>query len=67
MDSAGEKQASSPSSLNDKEQAATRVQGNHLDYAERRRRALAEIDNAKFSWFHVKIALVAGVGFFTDA
>ncbi|KAG5635967.1 hypothetical protein H0H81_009536 [Sphagnurus paluster] len=33
----------------------------------RRRAALAEIDNAKFSWFHVKVCLVAGVGFFTDA
>lgn len=32
-----------------------------------RRDALAEIDNAKFSWFHVKVCLVAGVGFFTDA
>ncbi|KAK7690638.1 hypothetical protein QCA50_005737 [Cerrena zonata] len=34
---------------------------------ERRRAALAEIDNAKFSWFHFKVCLVAGVGFFTDA
>ncbi|KDQ62676.1 hypothetical protein JAAARDRAFT_171223 [Jaapia argillacea MUCL 33604] len=34
---------------------------------EKRRRVLAEIDGAPFSWFHVKIALVAGVGFFTDA
>jgi PHS family inorganic phosphate transporter-like MFS transporter len=34
---------------------------------ERRRAALAEIDNAKFSWFHAKICVVAGVGFFTDA
>ncbi|EGN98965.1 hypothetical protein SERLA73DRAFT_108199 [Serpula lacrymans var. lacrymans S7.3] len=34
---------------------------------ERRRAALAEIDNASFSWFHVKVCLVAGVGFFTDA
>ena len=53
---------------------------------ERRRAALAEIDNASFSqvnlfliffpkyliyfssrWFHIKVALVAGVGFFTDA
>ncbi|KAF5392299.1 hypothetical protein D9757_001386 [Collybiopsis confluens] len=37
----------------------------HLN--ERRRAALAEIDNAKFSWFHVKVCFVAGVGFFTDA
>ncbi|KAF9017295.1 inorganic phosphate transporter [Hymenopellis radicata] len=34
---------------------------------ERRRAALAEVDNAKLSWFHVKVCLVAGVGFFTDA
>ncbi|KAJ1819077.1 hypothetical protein LPJ75_001275 [Coemansia sp. RSA 2598] len=32
-----------------------------------RRRALAEIDNAKFGWFHVKACLVAGIGFFTDS
>ncbi|KAJ2787224.1 hypothetical protein GGI15_000885 [Coemansia interrupta] len=32
-----------------------------------RQRALAEIDNAKFGWFHVKACLVAGVGFFTDS
>jgi len=25
------------------------------------------VDNAPFSWFHVKVCLVAGVGFFTDA
>ncbi|KAJ7182202.1 phosphate transporter [Mycena crocata] len=34
---------------------------------ERRRAALAEVDNAKFSLFHAKVCLVAGVGFFTDA
>ncbi|THV02791.1 inorganic phosphate transporter [Dendrothele bispora CBS 962.96] len=34
---------------------------------ERRRAALAEVDNAKFSWFHVKVCCVAGAGFFTDA
>ncbi|KAI0775040.1 major facilitator superfamily domain-containing protein [Trametes elegans] len=28
---------------------------------------LAELDEAKFSLFHVKIAFVSGVGFFTDA
>jgi len=33
----------------------------------RRRAALAEVDNAKFSWFHAKVCIVAGVGFFTDA
>lgn len=34
---------------------------------ERRRAALAEIDEARFSWFHAKACIVAGVGFFTDA
>ncbi|OBZ72696.1 Inorganic phosphate transporter PHO84 [Grifola frondosa] len=34
---------------------------------EKRRAALADVDNAKFSWFHVKVCMVAGVGFFTDA
>lgn len=34
---------------------------------EKRRAALSEVDNAKFGWFHVKVSLVAGVGFFTDA
>jgi PHS family inorganic phosphate transporter-like MFS transporter len=39
----------------------------HWVLDERRRAALAEVDNAKFSWFHVKVCLVAGAGFFTDA
>ncbi|KAI0749616.1 phosphate transporter [Daedaleopsis nitida] len=34
---------------------------------EDRRALLKEIDNAKFSWFHVKVAFVSGAGFFTDA
>jgi PHS family inorganic phosphate transporter-like MFS transporter len=34
---------------------------------ERRRAALAEIDNAAFSRFHVKVACIAGIGFMTDA
>ncbi|KAI0950996.1 hypothetical protein AcW1_008157 [Taiwanofungus camphoratus] len=34
---------------------------------EQRRAVLAEIDNAKFSWFHIKVAFVSGAGFFTDA
>ncbi|KAG2358434.1 phosphate transporter [Suillus spraguei] len=38
-----------------------------LTLNERRRAALEEIDNAPFSWFHFKVCLVAGVGFFTDA
>jgi len=38
-----------------------------LHVNERRRSALQRIDRAPFSLFHVKIWLVAGVGFFTDA
>ncbi|OJT02440.1 Inorganic phosphate transporter PHO84 [Trametes pubescens] len=34
---------------------------------EKRRATLAEIDSARFSWFHVRVCLVAGAGFFTDA
>ncbi|GLI80460.1 acid phosphatase pho5 [Penicillium ochrochloron] len=37
------------------------------DPIERRRLALAEIDNAKFGWYHVRAIVVAGVGFFTDS
>jgi PHS family inorganic phosphate transporter-like MFS transporter len=37
------------------------------DPIERRRLALAEIDNAKFGWYHVRAVIVAGVGFFTDS
>ncbi|KAJ2870238.1 hypothetical protein GGH93_005732 [Coemansia aciculifera] len=37
------------------------------DVVDVRRRALAEIDNAKFGWFHIKACLVAGIGFFTDS
>lgn len=37
------------------------------DPNERRRLALAEIDKAPFGWYHVRICIVAGVGFFTDA
>ena len=38
-----------------------------IDLDEKRRAALAEIDNAKFGWFHVRTIVVTGVGFFTDA
>ncbi|KAG5732022.1 Inorganic phosphate transporter PHO84 [Termitomyces sp. T112] len=41
--------------------------GYALTIDSRRRAALQEIDDAPFSWFHVKVCLVAGVGFFTDA
>ncbi|CAL1716624.1 unnamed protein product [Somion occarium] len=44
-----------------------KVQDQSYILDERRRAALAEIDNAKFSWFHFKVCMVAGVGFFTDA
>jgi|SRR6185312_2671382 len=37
------------------------------DFDTKRRNALAEIDNAKFGWFHVRTIVVTGVGFFTDA
>lgn len=37
------------------------------DPNERRRLALAEIDRAAFSWYHVRAVVVAGIGFFTDA
>lgn len=41
-------------------------QPNHVvDLNAARRAALAEIDNASFSWFHVRTVLVAGVGFYT--
>ena len=33
--------------------------------AERKNKALKEIDNAKFGCFHVRAILVSGVGFFT--
>ncbi|QRV86964.1 Sugar (and other) transporter [Ceratobasidium sp. AG-Ba] len=38
-----------------------------LTYDERRRAALKKIDDAEFSWFHVRACLVSGIGFFTDA
>ena len=37
------------------------------DPNERRRRALADIDNAPFGWYHIRAIVVAGIGFFTDA
>ncbi|KAK7052464.1 inorganic phosphate transporter [Favolaschia claudopus] len=33
----------------------------------RRRAALADADNAGFSWFHFRVCMAAGIGFFTDA
>ena len=43
------------------------VQAHIADPNERRRLALAEIDKAKFGWYHVRAVVVAGIGFFTDA
>lgn len=43
------------------------AQNDNLTAAQRRRAALAEVDNAPFGWYHVKTCLIAGVGFFTDA
>lgn len=38
-----------------------------FDPNERRRLALAEIDKAPFGWYHLRLVVVTGVGFFTDA
>ncbi|KAF2477288.1 phosphate permease [Lindgomyces ingoldianus] len=37
------------------------------DPNERRRMALAEVDKAPFGWYHVRLIVVTGIGFFTDA
>jgi PHS family inorganic phosphate transporter-like MFS transporter len=37
------------------------------DPFERRRLALARIDDAPFGWHHIRAVVVAGVGFFTDS
>ena len=29
--------------------------------------ALAEVDKAPFGWYHIRLAVVTGSGFFTDA
>lgn len=51
--------------------ATTTAVANDIPYSqdpnERRRQALAQIDNAPFGWRHVRAVVVAGVGFFTDA
>ena len=38
-----------------------------VDPNERRRMVLAEIDKAPLSWYHLRLVVVTGVGFFTDA
>jgi PHS family inorganic phosphate transporter-like MFS transporter len=40
---------------------------NYMTLDDRRRAALAEIDNAKFGWFHIRACIVSGIGFFTDS
>lgn len=59
----------SPPAMHDEE--STIHYGSESSYVndpkEARRRALAEIDNAKFGWHHVRAVVVAGVGFFTDS
>ncbi|TFY83528.1 hypothetical protein EWM64_g475 [Hericium alpestre] len=60
-----EKKTSSEGSIPALPRGANNTVAHELD--ERRRAALAEVDNAKFSWFHVKVCMVAGAGFFTDA
>jgi PHS family inorganic phosphate transporter-like MFS transporter len=55
---------SSEHSIQEEEKDA--IAGKHypaITLDERRRAALEEVDNAKFSWFHVKVCLVAGVGY----
>lgn len=37
------------------------------DPNERRRMALAEVDKAPLGWYHIRLAVVTGIGFFTDA
>ncbi|KAK7189446.1 H+ symporter [Paraphaeosphaeria sporulosa] len=46
---------------------ATSVYNCSQDPNERRRMALAEVDKAPFGWYHVRLAVVTGIGFFTDA
>ncbi|KAJ4985284.1 H+ symporter [Stagonosporopsis vannaccii] len=46
---------------------ASRVYTHIADPNERRRMALAEVDKAPFGWYHVRLAVVTGIGFFTDA
>lgn len=38
-----------------------------IDPNERRRLALAEVDKAPLGWYHARLIIVTGVGFFTDA
>src|SRR6266480_8132263 len=53
--------------MNDEIKGAQIDVGLHLDPNERRRLALRDIDEAPFSWYHVRACIVAGVGFYTDS
>ncbi|CAI6337740.1 unnamed protein product [Periconia digitata] len=46
---------------------ASTVYTHITDPNERRRMALAEVDKAPFGWYHIRLAVVTGIGFFTDA
>jgi MFS transporter, PHS family, inorganic phosphate transporter len=48
-------------------QNVSAVYSHIMDPNERRRLALAEVDKAPFSWYHARLIVVTGVGFFTDA
>jgi PHS family inorganic phosphate transporter-like MFS transporter len=58
---------------NEKEVGSLQSSANQQGYSaareldQRRRNALTQIDDATFSWFHIKVICVAGVGFFADA
>lgn len=38
---------------------------NEIELNIRKKNTLAKLDKAKFSWFHVRVLIVNGVGFFT--
>jgi PHS family inorganic phosphate transporter-like MFS transporter len=38
-----------------------------VDPNERRRLALAEVDKAPLSWYHLRMVVVTGLGFWTDS
>ncbi|PVI06536.1 phosphate permease [Periconia macrospinosa] len=46
---------------------ASTVYTHITDPNERRRLALAEVDKAPFGFYHIRLAVVTGIGFFTDA
>ncbi|RHZ83233.1 hypothetical protein Glove_99g153 [Diversispora epigaea] len=40
---------------------------NDLDLNDIRNAALDKLDNEKFGWFHIRICMIAGIGFLTDS